>query len=84
MSLTIGVAVPALHHLTPEDPTRRDDRVVRHGRGHGGDAVSPGGAWLTNHAASHRLALLAVPGLEADPHTLRTRACITAPTSMAR
>ena len=31
----------------------------------------PGGAWLTNDAANHRLALLAVPGLSDDPDKLR-------------
>ncbi len=30
-----------------------------------------GGAWLTNDAANHRLALLAVPGLEDDPRKLQ-------------
>lgn len=30
-----------------------------------------GGAWLTNDAANHRLALLTVPGLEDDPDKLR-------------
>jgi catechol-2,3-dioxygenase len=28
----------------------------------------PGGAWLTNDEANHRLALLAMPGLTDDPH----------------
>jgi catechol 2,3-dioxygenase len=31
----------------------------------------PGGAWLTNDAANHRLALLTVPGLEDDPDKIR-------------
>jgi len=31
----------------------------------------PGGAWLTNDAANHRLALLAVPGLSDDPDKIR-------------
>jgi catechol 2,3-dioxygenase len=30
-----------------------------------------GGAWLTNDAANHRLALLAVPGLSDDPDKIR-------------
>jgi catechol 2,3-dioxygenase len=30
----------------------------------------PGGAWLTNDGANHRLALLSVPGLEEDPAKL--------------
>jgi catechol-2,3-dioxygenase len=31
---------------------------------------APVGAWLTNDAANHRLALIAVPGLEDDPSKL--------------
>src|SRR3982074_346300 len=30
-----------------------------------------GGAWLTNDAATHRLALLPVPGLSDDPDKIR-------------
>jgi catechol 2,3-dioxygenase len=30
-----------------------------------------GGAWLTNDAANHRIALLSVPGLEDDPEKVR-------------
>lgn len=31
----------------------------------------PGGAWLTNDSANHRIALLTVPGLENDPEKIR-------------
>jgi catechol-2,3-dioxygenase len=62
---------PVLHHINLK--TRRMDELIEwYGKTvhmrlqHKAD----GGAWMTNDAANHRIALLAVPGLSDDPQKI--------------
>ena len=62
------VANPVLHHVTFKT-TRLDEMIEWYGTVVGmvpnfRDSVA---AWMSNDAANHRVALLAVPGLEDDP-----------------
>jgi catechol-2,3-dioxygenase len=71
MTSTVATAVPTLHHVnlkTTRMPEMIEwyEKVVAMRRIHVADV----GAWLTNDAANHRLALLAVPGLSDDPEKL--------------
>ncbi len=62
------VAIPVLHHVNLKT-NRLQEMIDWYGLvvGMHPNHQYPGGAWLTNDAANHRLALLAVPGLEDDP-----------------
>ncbi len=65
MSTTIK---PALHHVTMK--TSRLDEMIKWYEFVIGAKVQfrdPGAAWMTNDAANHRIAFLAVPGLSDDP-----------------
>jgi catechol-2,3-dioxygenase len=64
-------ARPALHHVNLK--TRRlDEMIAWYGTvlGMEENHYFPGGAWLTNDAANHRLALLAPPRVTDDPDKL--------------
>jgi catechol-2,3-dioxygenase len=63
---------PVLHHLNLKT-VRLQEMVDWYGLVVGTTVTFqfPGGAWLTNDAANHRIALLTVPGLEDDPEKLR-------------
>lgn len=61
-------AYPVLHHVTLKTNRQREmanwyEKAVGLKPNHYG----PYGAWLTNDAANHRMALLVAPGLEEDP-----------------
>jgi catechol 2,3-dioxygenase len=65
-------ATPVLHHVNLK--TTRLQEIIDWYATVVGMRVNhqfEGGAWLTNDGANHRLALLAVPGLEDDPDKLR-------------
>lgn len=71
MSTTTGVLTPPLHHVNLKT-TRLQEMINWYGTVVG---LKPtfqyeGGAWLTNDAANHRLALLCVPGLSDDPEKI--------------
>jgi catechol-2,3-dioxygenase len=68
MSSTVGIAIPTLHHVNLKT-TRLQEMIAWYGAVVGMEAthVAEVGAWLSNDAANHRLALLALPGLEDDP-----------------
>ena len=72
MSSAVGIAIPTLHHVNLKT-TRLEAMIAWYGSVVGMEATHVGsvGAWLTNDAANHRLALLAVPGLEDDPDKLK-------------
>jgi catechol 2,3-dioxygenase len=59
---------PVLHHVNLKT-TRMHELIEWYGKVIGVEVthLSQGAAWLTNDAANHRLALLAVPGLKDDP-----------------
>jgi len=59
---------PSLHHVNLKT-TRLQEMIDWYGNVIGIEVThqAPGGAWLTNDAANHRLALLSVPGLADDP-----------------
>jgi catechol 2,3-dioxygenase len=64
--------IPILHHVNLKT-LRLQEMIDWYGLVIG---VTPtfqfgGGAWLTNDAANHRIALLSVPGLEDDPEKIR-------------
>ena len=63
---------PALHHVNLKT-TRLQEMIDWYGLVVGIEVTHQfeGGAWLTNDAANHRLALLSVPGLADDPEKLR-------------
>src|SRR5882762_7054726 len=63
-----GVIKPTLHHVNLKT-TRLQEMIDWYGRVAGFEVThrAPVGAWLTNDAANHRLALLALPGLMDDP-----------------
>jgi catechol 2,3-dioxygenase len=62
------VVNPTLHHVNLKT-TRMPELIEWYGKVIGVEVMhqAPGGAWLSNDAANHRLALLAVPGLKDDP-----------------
>lgn len=62
---------PALHHVNLKT-TRLQELIDWYGTvlGTAPNYEFPGGAWLTNDAANHRLALIALPGLVDDPDRL--------------
>jgi catechol-2,3-dioxygenase len=62
---------PTFHHVNLKT-TRLQEMIDWYGRVAGFEVThrAPVGAWLTNDAANHRLALIAVPGLEDDPSKL--------------
>ena len=66
-----AIPTPVLHHVNLKT-TRLAEMVAWYGQVLGMDVVFqfPGGAWLTNDAANHRLALLAPPGCADDPDKL--------------
>lgn len=63
---------PALHHVNFKT-TRLAEMIDWYGRVIGTTVTFEfeGGAWISNDGANHRIALLAVPGLEEDPDQLR-------------
>jgi catechol 2,3-dioxygenase len=62
------VATPVLHHVNLKT-NRLGELIEWYGTVCGMTVTYqyPGGAWLSNDAANHRLALLCVPGLSDDP-----------------
>ena len=62
------MAIPILHHVNLKT-TRLQEMIDWYGQvaGFKVNHRAPVGAWLTNDGANHRLALLAVPGLQDDP-----------------
>lgn len=66
-----AILTPAIHHINIKT-TRLQAMVDWYGRVLGMGVVFqfPGGAWLTNDAANHRLALLAPPDCTDDPDKL--------------
>jgi catechol 2,3-dioxygenase len=66
------VANPVLHHVNLKT-TRLQEMIDWYGMVIGTQVTHQfeGGAWLSNDAANHRIALLAVPGLADDPDKLR-------------
>lgn len=67
-----GVMAPVMHHVNLKT-TRLQELIDWYGTvvGMRPNHQYEGGAWLTNDAANHRLALLTVPGLEDDPDKIR-------------
>ena len=59
---------PALHHVTFKT-TRLAEMIAWYQAVIGAEVNfrDPGAAWLTNDAANHRIAFLAIPGLADDP-----------------
>lgn len=70
--MPVTFPVPTLHHVNLKT-TRLQEMIDWYGTVCGMEAVHVAdvGAWLSNDTANHRLALLAVPGLEEDPDKLR-------------
>ena len=68
---TTSVPSPTLHHINLKT-TRLREMVDWYGMVTGVVVthLAETGAWLTNDAANHRIALLAVPGLIDDPAKL--------------
>jgi catechol-2,3-dioxygenase len=62
------VIKPILHHVNLKT-TRLQEMIDWYGRVAGFEVTHRAavGAWLTNDGANHRLALLAIPGLQDDP-----------------
>jgi catechol 2,3-dioxygenase len=62
------MASPKLHHVNLKT-NRLQEMIDWYGEVVGSTVIHqyPGGAWLTNDDANHRIALLAVPGLSDDP-----------------
>jgi catechol 2,3-dioxygenase len=69
---SITILRPALHHVNLKT-TRLQQMIDWYGLVVGIEVTHQfeGGAWLTNDAANHRLALLSAPGLADDPEKLR-------------
>jgi catechol-2,3-dioxygenase len=67
-----ALSQPVLHHVNLKT-VRLQEMIDWYGTvvGMVPNHQFPGGAWLSNDAANHRIALLAVPGLEDDPDKLR-------------
>src|ERR1035437_1521321 len=63
---------PTLHHVNLKT-TRLQEMIDWYAQVVGTEVTHQfeGGAWLTNDAANHRLALLSMPGLADDPNKLR-------------
>jgi catechol 2,3-dioxygenase len=63
---------PSLHHVTLKT-TRLEEMTDWYSAVLGMETMHTGpfGAWLTNDAANHRLALLIAPGLEDDPDKIQ-------------
>ncbi len=63
---------PTLHHINLKT-TRLQEMIDWYGLVVGIDVTHQfeGGAWLSNDAANHRIALLMVPGMEDDPDKIR-------------
>ena len=71
MSMVERTPVPVLHHVTlktnrPDEMMRWYDLVV----GLRPNFSGAEGAWMTNDAANHRMALLMAPGLSDDPEKI--------------
>jgi catechol 2,3-dioxygenase len=66
-----SIAVPALHHVNLKT-SRLQEMIDWYALvvGMRPTHVAPGGAWLTNDAANHRLALLHTPRVVDDPRKL--------------
>jgi catechol 2,3-dioxygenase len=66
------VITPAFHHVNLKT-TRLQEMIDWYGDVIGTAVVHQyeGGAWMTNDAANHRIALISVPGLEDDPEKIR-------------
>lgn len=71
---TSAPAIPVMHHVNLKT-TRLAEMIRWYGLTIGLEPVhvtaDGTGAWLTNDAANHRIALLAVPGLADDPDKIR-------------
>ena len=63
--------IPQLHHVTLKT-TRLDEMIAWYGEVTGMTVhfAFPGGAWLSNDGANHRLALLTTPAISDDPAKL--------------
>lgn len=63
---------PSLHHVTFKT-SRLDDMIDWYALVVGADVQfrDPGAAWMTNDAANHRIAFLAIPGLADDADKMR-------------
>jgi len=66
-----AIEKPALHHVTLKT-IKLDEMIEWYGKtvGMKPNYKFPGGAWMTNDAANHRIALLVAPGLEDDSDKL--------------
>ena len=73
---------PKFHHFNLKT-TRLQEMIDWYGdrRRHRGVFQDATGAWLSNDAANHRVALLAFPGFADDPDRTHGPACTTAPSS---
>jgi 2-keto-4-pentenoate hydratase/2-oxohepta-3-ene-1,7-dioic acid hydratase in catechol pathway/catechol 2,3-dioxygenase-like lactoylglutathione lyase family enzyme len=71
-AMSTTVVNPVLHHVNLKT-TRLQEMIDWYALVIGTQVTHQfeGGAWLTNDAANHRLALLSAPGLEDDPEKLR-------------
>lgn len=67
----VSIHTPVLHHVTLKT-TRLQDMVAWYGivTGMTVHFAFPGGAWLSNDAANHRMAFLASPAISDDPAKL--------------
>ena len=66
--MTSTAANPVLHHVTLKTTRLREMADWYHNAvGLEPNHYGPFGAWLTNDAANHRVALLVAPGLDDDP-----------------
>lgn len=66
--MTSTTADPVLHHVTLKTTRLREMANWYHNAvGLEPNHYGPFGAWLTNDAANHRVALLVAPGLDDDP-----------------
>jgi catechol-2,3-dioxygenase len=70
-STRTAIPVPALHHVNLKT-SRLQEMIDWYGLVVGMRATYafPGGAWLSNDAANHRLALLSTPAIRDDPDKL--------------
>ena len=66
-----AIGIPALHHVNLKTP-RLEEMIDWYGLvvGMRPTYVFPGGAWLSNDAANHRVALLSTPLVRDDPEKL--------------
>jgi catechol-2,3-dioxygenase len=65
------IVYPKLHHINLKT-TRLQEMVDWYGKVVGGEVVFqfPGGAWLTNDEANHRIAFLSSPQMSDDPEKI--------------